>query len=225
MENESTINPIWHIHDELSVNQAAALLSGYDPEVVSAYQGPSYHEQFKGYSAARHAIINAINSGRLKAKLRFHARIRGFVEMPDVGEIVKPRHRYDPSEFPDEIIFTDTPSWEITTISIDDLKIWLIQRGVKSGFFFPNTQDTPGFLDKSHPRYAPKLAASLSAWLATTDTVGKHPKQALAKWLNENAAEFGLTNDDGEPVKQSIEECAKVANWQPGGGAPTTPGE
>lgn len=81
------------------------------------------------------------------------------------------------------------------------------------------------YLDPNHPRYAPKLAAAVRAWQAVTDAGGKHPKQALAKWLRENAAEFGMTDDGGKPNETGIEEAAKVANWQPGGGAPKTPSE
>jgi hypothetical protein len=54
--------------------------------------------------------------------------------------------------------------------------------------------------------------------------VGKHPKGALSKWLREHAAELGLSDDDGKPNETGIEEVAKVANWQPGGGAPKTAG-
>ncbi|MND07504.1 hypothetical protein D3C83_295210 [compost metagenome] len=56
-----------------------------------------------------------------------------------------------------------------------------------------------------------------------SDTNGKSPKQALEKWLREHALEFGLTTEDGSPNGTGIEEAAKVANWQPGGGAPKTP--
>jgi len=82
----------------------------------------------------------------------------------------------------------------------------------------------PGYLDPTHARYAPKLAAAVQAWIAVDDPKGKHPKQALAAWLREHAAKLGLTNDDGKPNEQGIDECAKVANWQPEGGAPKTPG-
>lgn len=53
---------------------------------------------------------------------------------------------------------------------------------------------------------------------------GKTPKQALEKWLRENAADFGLTDEDGSPVNLAIEECSKVANWKLDGGPPKTPG-
>lgn len=85
---------------------------------------------------------------------------------------------------------------------------------------------TPGAecLNSSHPRYAPKLAAALSAWLAVdANPVGKTPKQALQDWLTANAARFGLQSAIGSLNQQGIEECAKIANWNPTGGAPRTP--
>lgn len=85
--------------------------------------------------------------------------------------------------------------------------------------------DAPDYLDPMNPRYAPKLAAAVRAWQAVTDPNGKHPKQALAKWLREHATEFGLADDKGKPNEDGIEQVAKVANWKPGGGAPKTPSE
>lgn len=82
----------------------------------------------------------------------------------------------------------------------------------------------PEYLDPKHPRYAPKLAAAVQAWLSVGDPRGKHPKGALHAWLREHAGEFGLVDAQGKPNEQGIEECAKVANWQPVGGAPKTPG-
>jgi hypothetical protein len=81
------------------------------------------------------------------------------------------------------------------------------------------------YLDPKHPRYAPKLAAAVLAWQTTGNKAltGKSPKQALLKWLREHAAEFDLTDEDGKPNETGIEEAAKVANWQPAGGAPKTP--
>jgi hypothetical protein len=84
-------------------------------------------------------------------------------------------------------------------------------------------EETPGYRDITHDRYAPKLAAAIDAWEAVTDPQGKHPKQALVQWLTENAAKLGLWDKD-RPNKTAIEEAAKVANWQERGGAPRTPG-
>ena len=68
-----------------------------------------------------------------------------------------------------------------------------------------------------------KLAAAVRAWQAVTDGNGKHPKQALTKWLLSHAAEHGLTDEEGKPNETGIDQVASVANWQPGGGAPKTP--
>jgi len=107
---------------------------------------------------------------------------------------------------------------------VESLKEFLVSRGFRRGFFFPERTEPAEYLDPRNSRYAPKLAAAVRAWEAVTDPGGKHPKQALAKWLRENAVEFGLTDDEGKPNETGIEEAAKVANWQPGGGAPKTPG-
>jgi hypothetical protein len=114
----------------------------------------------------------------------------------------------------------------LSRIEVDSLREWLAGRGLKSGFFFPDKYDLGDYLNPRHPRYAPKLAAAVLAWQATGDkaaTSGKSPKQALMKWLRGHAADFGMTDDDGAPSETAIEEVAKVANWQPVGGAPKTP--
>lgn len=98
--------------------------------------------------------------------------------------------------------------------------------GVAGGFFqapAPREQVE----NRYSPFYAAKLAAANAAWKAVTADpsllLGKSPKKALELWLKEHAAEFGLLNKDGTPNATGIEEIAKVANWRPAGGAPTTP--
>jgi hypothetical protein len=121
------------------------------------------------------------------------------------------------------VIYCEAPDWGKTTVAVSDLVPWLEAAGIRTGFFFPTATDAPDYLDPKNLRYAPKLAAAVRAWQSVTDAGGKHPKQALAKWLREHAAEFGMTDDEGKPNETGIEEAAKVANWQPGGGAPKTP--
>ncbi len=82
------------------------------------------------------------------------------------------------------------------------------------------------YLDRSHPHYAPKLAAAVHAWNAvggSTFDGRRSPKQAVTEWLRRHAKEFGLINADEKPSESSIAEIAKVTNWQPKGGAPKTP--
>ena len=121
---------------------------------------------------------------------------------------------------------TDSLDLQATNIQVEDLCTWLTDRGINSGFFFADNPDRPNYLNPTHPRYAPKLAAAVKAWLATEDeeTIkGKTAKQALIKWLREHAAEYKLSDGEGKPNETGIEECAKVANWQEKGGAPKTP--
>ncbi len=90
-------------------------------------------------------------------------------------------------------------------------------------------QPTPSYLNKQSPHYAPKLAAAVNAWLAVTSDEkyqdkGKSVKHNLECWLRDHAEQYGLTKGDGQPSNTAINEIAKVANWNPTGGAPKTPG-
>lgn len=234
----------WRLCDELTVLQAALLMVGVDPNSEEGVdcEGWKPHEQRAGYGAAKSALCHAILAGRLPATVRRSARVRSWDEEPRDGERHTKSVHVFPSDWIEEgspdlrdsqpwepivtsgVIYRAEPDWGLTTVSVEALRGWLTNRGVRTGFFFPTAPDAPDYLDPRHARYAPKLAATVRAWLAVRDPQGKHPKQALMKWLRENAAEFGLSDDEGKPNEQGIEECAKVANWQPGGGAPKTPG-
>lgn len=109
-------------------------------------------------------------------------------------------------------------------ISVSSLRGWFAKRGAKPSFFFPNAVDAPDYLNPDHPRYAAKLAAAVNAWLSVVEVQGTSPKQALVRWLRENASRFGLTDSEGMPIAKGIDDIASVANWNPKGGAPKTPG-
>lgn len=232
------INPLWRLSDPLTVQQAAALIAGFDPNAVRFnFNDAAWFESETGFTdsggiswvqTAFLSLVNAINDKNLKAKLRHDAeprytagidnlKERGYWGGEDVAEIKD----WDGTSY----VITPNPNWAKSTVSRSDLVAWLEAAGIRSGFFFPTATDAPDYLDPKNPRYAPKLAAAVRAWQSVTDAGGKHPKQALAKWLREHAAEFGMTDDEGKPNETGIEEAAKVANWQPGGGAPKTPGE
>lgn len=197
----------WRLCDELGVLQAALLTVGVDPsgELGAYCETWKQHERPHGYEAAKTAIANALRRGAIKGQLIpfFEHDING----NRCGAI------------------KDSIDLAESRVEVASLRAWLASRGVKTGFFFPNATGAPDYLDTKNPRYAPKMAAAVQAWLAVTDLNGKHPKQALAKWLRENAAKFGMTDEEGKPNETGIEEAAKVANWQPGGGAPKTPSE
>lgn len=189
---------------------------------------------FSRYPIALKALTHTITNGRVKATLRYSAREYGYADqMEDIDQnAANFEAGYGRTAEDDEALSNDHscfykqfPDWSLSTIARDDLLEWLRSRGIQDGFFFQaatNTSDTPDFLDPKNSRYAAKLAAAVHAWQAVTDPGKRTPRQALEKWLKENAAKFGMTDDEGNFVKQAIEDCSKIANWQPGGGAPKT---
>ena len=196
---------LWRLCDELTIVQAALLIAGRDPGGTDGYvEAWDMHNRPLGYEAAKHALANALRRTAI------------------VGHQV-PKFDYDINGSQGQAIEGSIDVTE-SRVDVQSLKTWMMSRGVKSGFFFPTTASAPDYLDANHPRYAPKLAASVRAWLSVEDPKGKTPKSALMKWLREHGAVFGLSDEEGKPNELGIEECAKVANWQPGGGAPKTPG-
>ena len=195
---------LWRLCDELSVFQAAILTAGGDP---GDFENGSRQKPL-GFEAAQNAISNALRRGSIE------------------GNVV-PMTRGGIDEEIYQIAIPDTVDIYSSRVELESLRKWLSSRGLSDGFFFPNSSRRHDYLDPDHPRYAPKLAAAVRAWMALdgeSSISGKSPKQALTKWLREHAREFGLTDEDGKPNETGIEEAAKVANWQPTGGAPKTPG-
>lgn len=203
---EDEISDYWRLCDELTVQQAALLIVGVDPasEIGANVEDWKTHERPKGYEAVKHGLSRALR--------------KGIVTGDNVAK----------QEWIDQYTTTDihnTTDIKKSVVERDSLVAWLKSRGINTGFFFPVEKNTglAPYLDASNPRYAPKLAAAVNAWLAVTNPNGKTPKSALAKWLRENAAPYGLSDDEGKPNEQGIEETAKVANWDAKGGAPKTP--
>ena len=201
------ISNFWRLAEEFTVREAALLLIGIDPASMEGGFGEEGMERKRSrdYEAAKQALSGAIRKGTLS------------------GHHV-PMFQYDVNR--DESRALDgTTDINSSKVDRDSLVHWLASRGVSTGFFFPpGVSGTPDFLNPLNPRYAPKLAAAVSAWQAVTDAGKKSPKQALEKWLREHAADFRLTDEEGNPVAAAIEECSQVANWNPKGGAPKTPG-
>jgi len=240
-----TINPLWSLSDPLTVDQAAAMIAGVDPNSIDP-SGDFFRDRETGQTdsdgitwvqAAYAGLVNAIRGKKLKVKVVHDSRqidkadSENLFDLMECGEYLNVGYEHlaaDDERYSDGYFIKNEPNWSKTLIDVQELKNWLEATPIRPEIFFPKVKDrldTPDYLDPRHPRFAPKLAAAVRAWEAVTDPNGSHPKQALSRWLNEHAAEFGLTDANGLPIKQSIEECAKVANWKPVGGAPTTPGE
>ena len=200
------ISDYWRLNDVFTIKQAALLIIGTDPqsECGTYCEQSKPHERPEGYEAAKQALTSNLLKGIIQGK---------HFKMVDTDINGNPCGEID-----------GTTDIELSTVNRDSVSVWIQSRGIYSGFFQLARMNDPDYLDPNNPRYAPKLAAAVKAWQAVTDPNGKSPKQALDKWIREHAADFRLTDDDGNPINQAIEDCSKVANWQPGGGAAKTPG-
>lgn len=234
----------WRLCEELNIVQAALLVIGEDPTCAEYTEDQEVHNRPKGYEAAKTAIYgglkNFIQYKNEYASLEeetahiqtdhFHAPdliqensdyLSDLLSRSITGVLI-PQSDFDMNG--NNVGFLEgTIDFYRSTVNAESLKQWLRLKGFTTGFFFPEPFETMDFLDSTHPRYAPKLAATVRAWQAVTDAGKKSPKQALDKWLREHAAEFGLTNEDGKPIENAVEECSKVANWNAKGGATKTP--
>jgi hypothetical protein len=183
---------LWRLAEELSIVEAALLLVNLDPSDYSGVE--SALKKPLGYLAARNSLISAV-----------------------ARRTIQSRFSYD--HYQDEYQPIDP---EKTYLDAESLFGWLKGKGFTTGFFFPASGSLQPYLDPTNERYAPKLAAAVKAWIE----VGKQadgprsPKQRLVKWLRENAAAYGMTDDDGKPMDSVIDALAKAANWNPEGGAP-----
>ena len=227
MPSVRPIDSLWNLAEDLRVTDAAALIAGYDPVAVREYRstvGFKSPRSFPKYEASFRVLCDAVENGRLNADLKFQEcklttkdqRVLAIQRAVEKMQGLHAEHVTDTPRIPD---------WSTTTITRDELVRWLISRGVKTGFFFDKVIHRFNFFDSDHKRYPPRLAAAVRAWLAVTDVAGTSPKQALKKWLQQHAADYGLINDDGNLNEKGIEEIAKVANWDTKGGAPSTPGK
>ena len=204
----------WRLADTFSLVDAAALICGIKPsEIRKNEYGDQIYFYFSPFEKTpqRDKLNNNISAVLKTIKNAVRAKT-----LPVSHEAY---------------LFNSLPSpqgpelnLEETLIDLEDLRNWLASRGFKTDFFFPEGE-TADYLTKEHPKYAPKLAASVRAWqyaIKLPDN-GKTPKQNIDKWLREHASEFGMTDPDGRPIESAIEQCSKVANWETKGGAPKTP--
>lgn len=190
----------WKLAEELNVRQAALLMIGLDPSKFDFSIDDKPTIQPTGYGAFVTALKNAIPNKRIEARISY----------------------YEQSNF-ESII-----NWEDTVLSVESLKQWLIEKDINDLFFNVGGELKEfNFMDEDHPQYSPKMAATVSAWMAVTENPellkGKTPKQAVEKWLRENAGKFGLTKEDGKLNESAISEICKIVNWNPQGGVAKTP--
>ena len=202
MDEEFEISKFWRLADSLSITQAALLIIGIEPQGVCEYiEGWHNDKRPYGYTAARDSILSAVQSGTLEGSVEFET-----YETFHHGEAI------DETQI----------SHGLSRVKVQSLIAWLEERGFETAAFVKPAVKNTGFRDPEHPRYSPKLKAVVEAWEnfdSESDEKGT-PKQRLMRWLRLNASQYGLTDEDGKPSENVIEELAKVGNWATSGGAP-----
>ncbi|WP_374292898.1 hypothetical protein [Paenirhodobacter enshiensis] len=244
----------WRLAPELSVVNAAILVTGGDPAEVERYSisFDEYEERQKttghaGFVPVFAALKAAIKRGELPAKLRYRGRKGGeYDPSPDnpfwIVSPVELEAAADPERAhmrklssSTSIYIESEPDWDDTTVDVPDLRKWLASRGHATGFFFPSkaspSEASPDdFMDPDHDHYAPELALAVKAWraLASTQKMKGGVKATLEKWLLEHPEEWGPLAVTGDGKKNNgadlRERLTTVANWNKGGGSPRSNG-
>ncbi len=200
------ISPTYLYSEHLSVHVAACLMAGFRPREFAQMEkceNDLAAEYMDGYDGA----INALKSGLLQKA---------------IGGRIVPVYKKDHQENKQDVEINSVDI-EKSEVNVKALQAWMEKNGAPPGYFYNKIFDGPDYLNPNHARYSAKLAAVVMAWQAVEKTEGKSPKQTLLKWLRENAARFGFTDADGNPLNSTLEDLAQVANWQTNGGAPKTP--
>ncbi len=191
----------WKLCEQLNVVQAALLMSGHDPSEFEQWvEDWDIKNQPDGYHPCKVALIAAIKCGSLKGNLA--NEIIGDPD-GDYGESVNLRSSF---------------------VAVQSLTDWLVSKQFRCAFFRPNEEPEPSYLDSTHIRFAPKLAAAVKAWEAAGEgrSFKGRPKQFVEKWLRLHASEYCLTLKNGKPNESAIKAIARITNWKPEGGAPAT---
>ena len=160
----------WKLSDELTIVQAALLVIGVNPDDHPFVESGNLADRPRGYEAAKHAIFTSLKAERIRGEIKYFVDERG---------------DYDP--YP-----SDTDS----TVEVASHKQWLKGKGMTQHFFFFPESAVSEFMDTEHPRYSRKLAAVVAAWQAMDNPDrlrSKTVKQAVEKWLRENASQYGLS--------------------------------
>ncbi|MBM9514371.1 hypothetical protein [Desulfogranum marinum] len=239
--------------EDLKVIDAIILLIDLDPGDVtwvgnytlSRDPGNGYRDNFKPpeFKAAFSIVTTAIMAGKLPAIKRykaFEAGQFGFLEDLQEDEDRAQQYEIDYNNLPDDIDLTllsggrrfhfkVEPDWSQSTVSKVSFCLWLSERGIKSKFFLPDSQENavdlngPGYLDPGHKCYSSKLAAAIHAWEAVSKSDWENsPKtviKLLEEWLENNYQDYEWLIYRGNKNSTGVKETAKTVNWRPNEGA------
>lgn len=187
----------WLRVEDLSLNEAAYFLTGNDPSPLR--QGQKLLNSPSGHWLG--LLTRSVKSRVLPA---LKVTVKGFGAQDEVMEIP-----------PDTVGPHDVLHPALTRISVDAFTSWCLT--AEAPVPWPFAQARQKVPDSTI--YPAELSAAIDAYLAVSkDPVlmrGRSVKAALTHWLQLNRPELS---------SNARERVATVANWQPTGGAPKTPG-
>lgn len=187
---------VWGHAEILTLREAACLLAGIDPGKYR-YSDRTMPTQAEGLASA---LEQAIKLGTLKPFAAFGWDENG-----------------DPEPLQPNAIAPHAAISDRSTVLVEELAIWCDKKSITN--YWRRRQETPQLAHCDPSIYPPELQAAIEAFEAVSNdsrlTAGRSVKAALMDWLKSNKSD--LSNG-------ACERIAIVANWQPTGGAPKTPG-
>jgi hypothetical protein len=192
---------VWKDVEAVSIRSAALFLNGCDPmDYGSNVSLPS------GVGTTLEILRQAILAHQLEPIAAFAWSVRGSDSFDG------------PAQVPSHLIGPRTDLASETTLRVDDLAVWCESNNI-SHPFCARLQHDAATGSECFADYPDELRAAVEAFEAIRHdaaAISKHtPKAALRAWLGKHKQEIG---------KNARERIATVANWQPQGGAPKTPG-
>ncbi|HET8899314.1 MAG TPA: hypothetical protein VFN09_11135 [Rhodanobacteraceae bacterium] len=187
----------WKYADVVNLRDAACVLTDYDPAQYKVDRVLPSQAQ-----TMLNILGDAVRLGRLPFAAAWEWVDGGF------GDI-------HASPLDADQISKHTELSDITTVFVNDLMPWCDAKGIQHPWQ-SDTIPAGGTLDC----YPDELRAAIEAFKAVQGnpalTAKRSPKAAIAEWLHANKPALSANARD---------RIATVANWQPTGGAPKTPGE
>ncbi|WP_018147809.1 hypothetical protein [Henriciella marina] len=188
---------LWLLAEELTITEASLLFLNLDPGKYHSVEYQNVDQQPAGYRAIRQVLIGALRKQKISG-------------------LIVPNMTYEENERPIE----NSVDPDRSTVDMDSLREWLRSKRVDINHLFELVEIQPDYLNPDHPHYAPKLAATIAAWehVSANPDENRTVKDQVKDWLTENASKFELVDDEGKVTDQFLNDAARIANWNPGGG-------
>ncbi|MEI4264244.1 hypothetical protein [Roseovarius sp. D0-M9] len=226
----------WRIATEISVENAAILMVGGDPEETDAVHIGPFPEDYayekrttghKGFQSALNALTGAILSGEIPVQIRYQPKSDKDSAVCQTLELGsgKNEHHAKFLSFGNghlrigvgTLSFKAEPDWAASMIKVSELRGWLQSKGMDQSVFYSSpVSDTRPFMSPDHEHFAPELDLAMTAWEALKDTPirNKGSKSVIEPWLFANTDKW---RGEGKVAKTTIKRIAMVVNWRKAG--------